>query len=432
MRGVWLSCWIGTDPMPTLLSVNNYYYPRGGAEVVFLEHNRMFERLGWSVVPFSMHHPKNLPSPWSEHFIDEIEFGSSYSLTEKLVRIPKVIYSFESRARLAKLLDRVRPDLCHGHNLYHHISPSILGLLRQRGIPTVLTLHDLKLACPAYSMLAPDGVCERCRGGRLHNVVTHRCIKGSTMMSLVIYAEAVVHRALGTYRRYVDRFVVPSRFYIDKFVEWGMPRELFQHVPNFVATDSLRPQFEPGQSFVYVGRLSREKGLRTLVKAAALTGLAVRLIGTGPLREELERYAAQLGANVTLAGFLSGDALHQAVRSARAVVLPSEWYENAPLSVLEAYALGKPVIGARIGGIPELIRENDSGLIFESGNAESLADVMRDIARRRDTDVELLGRNARRWVEAEFSASEYRRRMLDLYRGLGAGLDASTPASERS
>src|ERR1700736_4129847 len=158
--------------MPRLLSINNYYYPRGGSEAVFFGHNRMLEELGWDVVPFSMRHASNLASPWSEYFVDDIEMQGDYSLVQKLTRLPKVIYSFEARRRLDQLVARVPPDVAHAHNIYHHISPSILGLLQRRGIPTVLTLHDLKIACPAYNMLARDGICERCRGGRLYNVVT--------------------------------------------------------------------------------------------------------------------------------------------------------------------------------------------------------------------------------------------------------------------
>ncbi len=405
--------------MATLLSVNNYYYYRGGAETVFLEHNRMFDALGWRVVPFSMQHPKNLPTPWSSHFIDELEFGASYSLREKLTRVPKVIYSFEARRKLSRLLDEIRPDICHGHNIYHHISPSILGLLRQRGVPTVLTLHDLKIACPAYSMLASDGICERCRGGKLFNVVTHRCIKGSLPMSAIIFAEAMLHRLLGSYLDNVNCFVVPSRFYIEKFVEWGLPRAKFRHVPNFVDIDNLVPQYQPGKAFAYVGRLSREKGLATLIRAVAASRSRLLLAGTGPQTSELQALALELQADVTFLGYLTGQTLHDAIRSARAVILPSEWYENAPLSVLEAYSMGKPVIGARIGGIPELIRENVTGLGFTSGDVGSLAAALTAMADRSDDEVSDMGRAARAWIETEFTAARYRERILGIYRELG-------------
>jgi glycosyltransferase involved in cell wall biosynthesis len=404
--------------MTTLLAVNNYYYSRGGAEAIFFEHNRMFEAMGWQVVPFAMKHPNNVESKWSPYFVDEIEFGEAYSPKDKLARAAKVIYSFEARRNLSQLLDNVRTDVCHAHNIYHHISPSILGVLHSRGIPTVMTLHDLKIACPAYTILAPDGICERCKHGRLYNVLVHRCIKGSTALSGVVMLEALVHRVLGSYTKHVDRFVVPSRFYLQKLVEWGFPESRFRYVPNFVAPERYEPEFSPGRAFVYLGRLSHEKGLKTLIRAAADAGCTLRIVGTGPQRDELRELAAELSADVVFVGYLSGKALHDEVRAARAVVLPSEWYENAPMSVLEAYALGKPVIGARIGGIPELIREGTTGFAFPSGDALALAAVLRHVGDLSTGEIADAGRAARRWVEEEFSASIYRGRMLDLYRGL--------------
>jgi len=418
--------------MQTLLSINNYYYYRGGAETVFLEHNKMFEALGWNVVPFSMKHPRNLETPWARYFVEEIEFGEHYSISEQLVRVPKVIYSVEARRNLSRLLDDVRPRLCHAHNIYNHISPSILGLLKRRGIPIVLTLHDLKIACPAYNMLAPDGICERCRGGRLYNVLVHRCIKGSTALSAVMMVEALLHRVLGSYRNCVNRFVVPSRFYINKFSEWGMPTSKFRYVPNFVAAEHYRPQFYPGTAFVYFGRISPEKGLATLIRATAAAQTQLIVVGSGPDLQKMRRLATELNADVSFLGFLTGEPLHEVVRSARAVVLPSEWYENAPMIVLEAYALGKPVIGAEIGGIPELIRDNETGVCFASGDEGSLCAALRRVIALPNVEVEGMGRSARRLVETEFTATLYRNRILEIYRELGVqGPDISSRHGER-
>lgn len=408
--------------MPTLLAVNNYFYYRGGAETVFFEHSRMLEERGWGVVPFAMHHPSNLPTPWSEYFVDEIEFDRDYSLTEKLRRIPKVIFSFEARRNLDRLLDRVRPDACHAHNVYHHISPSILSLLKKRGVPTVVTLHDLKIACPAHSMLSRGTICERCRGGRTYNVLLHRCIKGSAALSAVVLAEAVLHRLIGSYRHCVDRFIVPSRFYIEKLVDWGIPRASFRHVPNFVDVRRYTPCFAVGDYFLYFGRVSAEKGLSTLVRAAASAGSRLLITGTGPETASLRLLASERNADVVFTGYMTGDALHDVVRGARAVVLPSECYENAPMILLEAYALGKPVIGARIGGIPELIVEGETGYTFESGSVESLQSSLLKMLSANDADIERMGRHARAWVQENFSARIYRDRILDVYREVGVAV----------
>src|SRR6185436_2409644 len=177
------------DRTPKLLAINNYYYRRGGAEVLFLEQNRMLEEAGWQVVPFAMRHKNNLPTPWDEYFPDEIEFGRDYGLAGKVVRASRVIYSLQARERMTKLLGVFHPRVAHVHNIYHHLSPSILPLLRDRGIPVVMTVHDLKLACPAYTMMRGNQPCESCRGGKLHNVLLNRCIKGSLALSGLVMLE---------------------------------------------------------------------------------------------------------------------------------------------------------------------------------------------------------------------------------------------------
>lgn len=403
----------------TLLSINNYYYRRGGAEVVFLEQNRLFEEIGWKVVPFSMRHPKNLQSPWQDWFVEEIEFGERYSLPQKAINAGKIIYSREARRKIADLARSVRPAIAHAHNVYHHISPAIFGTLKSLAVPTVLTLHDLKIACPAYKMLAHDGICERCKGGAIWNVAMHRCVKESMTLSAVIMVETALHRLLGCYSRHVDRFVVPSRFYLEKFVEWGWPRERFTYVPNFVDADHLQPKVGPGRAFVFFGRLGPEKGLATFVRALALAGAKGWIVGTGPEEARLRNLAAETDADVEFLGYCTGESLFDAIRGARAMVLPSEWFENAPMSVMEAYALERPVIGAAIGGIPELIREGETGAVFPSGDAEALAARLREFSAKSDDEILAMGKAGRRWVEADFTAVRYRERLLDLYRSMG-------------
>lgn len=402
-----------------LLAINNYYYPRGGAEVLFLEHNRLFENIGWQAVPFSMRHAKNLPTPWSTYFPDEIEFGAKYGLADKLIRAPRVIYSLQARARMRGLLDAVAPRIAHVHNIYHHLSPSVLPLLKERGIPVVMTLHDLKLACPAYTMMCGGAPCERCRGGKLYNVALNRCIKGSLALSSLVMIEAYAHRALGLYSANVDRFVAPSRFLLDKLVEWGWPRDRFVHIPNFVDLDRFKPDVEAGRRFVYCGRLDELKGLETLVRAAALAHQPVTLVGRGPLEARLRALSAELGADVAFPGYLTKDALAAAIQGARAIVVPSECHENAPLALLEGYAAGRPVIGSRIAGIPELVREDETGMLYPVGDADALADALARFAGLSDARVSAMGAAGRAWVERDFNAAAYVDRQLALYDTLG-------------
>ena len=399
----------------TLLAINNYYYLRGGAEYLALAENRMLEAEEWNVVPFAMRHPQNIQTPWNRFFVDEIEFGHDYGLVDKAAMAAKVVYSREAQARLKALLAEVTPTVAHAHNVYHHISPSIFPVLKQAGVPTVLTLHDLKLACPAYTMRTNGAVCERCKGGRIHNVVLNRCIKGSLPLSAIVFAETAVNRMLGSYTANVDRFVVPSRFFIDKFAEWGLPTERFVHVPNFVDAASFKPAEEAGRGFVYFGRLAPEKGLDVAIKAARLAGEPLTIVGTGPEEPRLRQLASAIGADVRFAGYQKGEALYDLVRQARATVLASTWYENAPLSILESYALAKPVLGADIGGIPELVREGETGTLTPPDHVGKLAERMRWMANLPDARVRDMGRAARQWVERDFSQDLYRDRMLQIY-----------------
>jgi len=403
---------------PCLLSINNYYYRRGGAEVVFLEHNRIFQEAGWYVAPFAMQHPNNLRTQWQDFFVEEIEFNRAYGVIQSARRAGRIIYSLEAREKLHSLLNIVKPQIAHVHNIYHHISPSVLGLLKESGVPTVMTAHDLKLACPAYRMLANDEICERCKGGRIHNVALRRCIKNSLAVSALVMIETFVHRTLGLYRDTLDRVVVPSRFYIDKFVEWGWPRERFAHVPNFVDVRQFSANRDIGEAFVFAGRLSPEKGAEVLLRAAAASRRPLLIAGEGPQEEKLRALANRLSADVRFLGRLGRLDLIRLIHSARAVVLPSLWYENAPMGILEAYALGRPVIGSRIGGVPELVRDEQTGATFAAGDIDELADTMRRWAAMPKARVAEMGANGREWVEREFSEARYLTRISDLYASL--------------
>lgn len=409
--------------MPRLLSINNYHYRRGGSDVVYLEHASLMEEQGWASAFFSMNHPQNLDTPWSKYFIDEIEFGRDYSVIQKLVMGSKVVYSFEAQRRLESLLNDFAVDLAHLHCIYHHLSPSILSTLRGRGIPMVMTAHDLKIACPAYKMLNAEGVCERCKGGDLMNVLRHRCVRNSVAASAIVMVESSLHRLLNSYESKLDRVVVPSRFFLEKFVEWGWPRSKFAYIPNYVDATHFLPAYETGTYFLYFGRLAPEKGIATLMRAAKEAGVVLKIAGTGPSEADLRALQADLGGDIEFLGYCSGFELHSLVRQARAVVLPSEWYENAPMSVLESFALGTPVVGARIGGIPEMVIDGETGWTFESRRTEDLTALLSRLSAMPAARVTQTGRAARHHVETNFNRAGYLRATLALYAELGVNTE---------
>lgn len=408
-----------TPTQSRLLAINNYFYRRGGAEAVFFDHMNMFSQIGWDVVPFAMQHENNNPSPWSDYFVSEIEYGRQTSPLRKIEQAASIIYSREAQRNIARLIDRARPSIAHAHNVYHHLSPAIFSTLKAAGVPTVMTAHDLKLACPAYKMLRGGKVCEECKGGRIYNVLRHRCVKESVTLSGLVLVETMTHKALGLYRNKLDRIVVPSRFYLEKLVEWGWAREKMVYIPNFVDVESYRHAWDEDDYVVFAGRLAPEKGLATLIRAAALAKRRLILAGAGPEEEALRQLAASVGADATFVGHLSGEALHRLIGQSQALVLPSEWYENAPVSILEAYALGRPVVGAAIGGIPEMIRDGETGLLAASGNVDELARRLVDLAALSSARRASMGRAGRDWITSEFSAAAYRSRTLALYAALG-------------
>ncbi len=410
--------------MPKLLNINSYHYRRGGSDAVYFDHAELMGQMGWENAYFSMNHPKNVVSRWSRYFVDELEFGEAYSLPQKLMMATKVVYSFEAQRKLKSLLRDFPADVAHLHCIYHHLSPSILPVLSGLGVPVVMTAHDLKIACPAYKMLNRGGVCERCKTGSVLNVIKHRCVRDSLGASAVVALESGLHGALNTYRKHLSKVVVPSRFFLEKLHEWGWPREQLRYIPNYVDAGRYEPAYQPGSYFLYFGRLAPEKGVATLLRAAAQAGVALKLAGTGPESDALQDLNARLGGRAEFLGFRSGADLHRLVQQSRAVVLPSEWYENAPMSVLESFAMGKPVIGARMGGIPEMIDEGQNGWIFESGSSAELASLLSRVAALPDSRVEALGRAARTGVEQRFHRAGYVEATLALYAELGVRSNA--------
>ena len=406
--------------MPTQISVTSYYYRRGGAEAVMLDQNELLEDRGWTIVPFAMEYEQNFDTPYDDYFVEEIDFASDYKPVEKVRKAVKSVYSLEARREINRLIDHVRPDIVHAHNVYHHLTPAIFGAVQKKGVPMVMTVHDLKIGCPSKLMLAPDGVCERCKGGKTWNAVVQRCQKDSLSLSAVVALETTLHNALGSYRKNIDRFILPSHFHTNKLVEWGLPKDKTRYLPNAVDVSELTPSYEPGERFVFVGRLSEEKGLLTFIKAVAQAGAKATIVGTGPQEEELRRTVESTGADVEFAGYQTGEPLFDIVRNARALALPSECYENAPVVLLEAYGVGTPVLGSDLGGIPELIVENETGLLARAGDVTSFAEALERYDAMNDSEVAEMGRAGRRFVEERFSRELYLQGLLDIYTELGA------------
>ena len=352
-----------------ILLINKFYYRRGGDCIYMLNLEQLLRSRGHEVAVFAMDYPDNLDSPWRGYFPSDM--SAAMALT-------RPFGSREVRRQFGRLLRDFRPDVVHLNNIHTQLSPVVAEMAHRRGVRVVWTLHDYKLLCPRYDCLRGGvEVCESCHGGRKRGCLTHRCMKGSLLASAVGYAEA-----LAWHRRRLevctDAFICPSRFMAKKMAGGGFSAEKLHTLCNFIDVDRChRFAYDKGDYYCYVGRLSHEKGVRTLITAAnRLPDHPLTIVGDGPLMDELHRMA---GPHIRFVGHRSWDELKVIVGRSRFTVVPSEWYENNPLSVIEAQCLGTPVLGARIGGVPELIDEGQTGMTFESRNVD---DLHRTIAQR--------------------------------------------------
>jgi glycosyltransferase involved in cell wall biosynthesis len=398
-----------------VLMVNKFHYPRGGAEHYMFRLAGLLEGRGAHVDYFAMHDSRNLPCDTERYFVSEVDLEHPPKGVGGRARVAgRMLYSLEAKRKMGGLLAHRPVDLAHVHNIYHQLSPSLLAPLHERGIPVVMTVHDFKLVCPVYSLLSNGQICERCVGHGFSHAVRQRCNRRSLSGSMLVAGETWLHRRLRLYRDGIDLFITPSAFARDRMVTSGYPSDRIVVIPNCVVAEDYVPLHQPGDHCLYVGRLSREKGVEVLVQAAIETGARVKLVGDGPLRPQLQAMIERSGADVELLGFRTGHELAAAVQASAAVVMPSICHDNSPLAVIEAMAWGKPVIGSRVGGIPELVHDGQQGVLVAHGDARALGEAM--LAMQNDPDrSQRLGRAGRERVMERYDADPHYSAVAEAY-----------------
>ena len=352
-----------------ILLANKFYYRRGGDCIYMLNLEKLLKAHGHEVAVFAMDYPENLDTPWKKYFPKNMS---------KLMAFSRPFGSHEVKSKFKKLLDEFKPDVVHLNNVHTQLSPVIAELAHQRGIKVVWTLHDYKLLCPRYDCLKNGNtICETCFNGDKKACLDNKCMKGSKLASFIGYKEAVVWNR-ERLEVCTDVFICPSQFMADKMVQGGFSKSKMQTLCNFIDVEKCKFSSTDGTDYTddvellpkkedyycFIGRLSHEKGAKTLIEAANQLPYKLVIIGGGPLMDELKSVAH---TNIKFVGFKQWDDIKQLVGKARFSVIPSEWYENNPLSVIEAQCLGTPVLGANIGGIPEL-----TDYTFSSGNIADL------------------------------------------------------------
>lgn len=360
-----------------ILLINKYYYVKGGSETYFFGLKKMLEDNGHEVIVFSMNDEKNEESEFEDYFVDNVSYQENAGILKKVKNAVKLINSNEAYKKLVKLIIDTKPDIAHVNLVYHQLTPSVFQALKKYNIPTVFTSHDYKLVCPNYKLFNKNKICQKCVKGEFINCFTNRCHKDSASYSLLLTIEAYWHKWMKSYE-VADVVICPSQFMYNQLKEKRIDREKLIHLPNFLTNNFLDVKIEEKKEnfILYYGRLSKEKGLDTLLDAQKLLNgkIKLKLIGTGPeeirLRERIENEEIK---NIEFLGFKTGEELVREIKNAKATIIPSVWHEVFGLTIIESLSVGTPVIGSRVGGITELVKEGINGFLFERANEKELA-----------------------------------------------------------
>lgn len=362
--------------------INKFFDLHDGVDIY--THRTMVElrKRGHETHIFSTRSPKNVATPDAARFVERYNFDRREGWRKDAVKAANFLWNRQAEKAMRLTLDELKPDVVHLHNVYHHLTTSILKPIRESGAVCVQTLHDYKLACPNYKMYTENAVCERCKGGYYLEAVKHRCLYGGFAGNMLAAFEMGMTKATQAYEKTVRTFICPSRFMLDKMREWGEPPGKLEYLPNPVDVPEATPAERCTGPLVYIGRLYPEKGIDVLVRAVANTpGARLDVVGDGVMRKSLEDLTSDLRATdrIRFLGFKTGQELTDIRNTARALCVPSVWYENAPLTVLEAMASGLPIIASNIGGLPELVEDGVSGFLVKTGNVDAWMEAVQQM-----------------------------------------------------
>ncbi len=357
-----------------ILMVNKFLYPNGGSETYIFEIGKQLQRDGHQVQYFGMEHKGRIVGNHVESYTSDMDFHTG-KLTKILYPF-KIIYSTEARKKIRRVLDDFQPDVVHLNNFNFQLTPSILYEIRkydrqnQRNTRIIYTAHDSQLVCPNHLMRIPSTGenCDRCLTKGLGQCIRHKCIHDSRVKSILGSVEGWLYRGMKAYRM-IDRIICPSEFMKSKLDSDPILREKTVALHNFI-TVTEKPQTNKKEYALYFGRYSEEKGIRQLLNSCrALPEVSFVFAGSGPLEDELNQVE-----NVKNVGFQEKEDLTELIAGALFTICPSVCYENCPFSVIESIMYGTPVIGADIGGIPELIQNGKMGELFSAGDGDELTE----------------------------------------------------------
>lgn len=394
-----------------VLLVNKFHWNKGGSEKYYFELGELLKQHGHEVAYFSMEDEKNIKTGDKEYFVPKFDLNNSSKL-----KALDVIYNKENEKIMEKALDEFKPDVVHLNNFQRQLSASIIKPIKKRNIPIVFTAHDVQAICPAITMMDNDkNPCELCMKGKYINCIKKSCNKGSKLKSALGAIEGYYYRNHKIYTDKINYIITPSEFYRTKFIEDGINPNKIQAIHNSIEMNDYNVKTQDDGYALYFGRLSKEKGILNLINAFAKCNKGnLYIAGEGPEKENIEKIIKEnnLEDRVKLLGFLNKEQMTDATRKCKFVVVPSIWYENCPYSVLETLAIGKPIIGSNMGGIPELVIDNENGFIYNT--VDELTEKMNTLFENKEL-VNQFSKKSKELAKQNYDREVYYNKLKQIY-----------------
>ncbi|HPO11426.1 MAG TPA: glycosyltransferase family 4 protein [bacterium] len=408
-----------------ILLINNIHYIRGGSERIYFETANLLKEAGYEVIFFSTKNEKNIKTEFKEYFVDDLDYSNvkSNKLFKNIKMLFHSLYSFKVRRALEEVLKKEKPDIAHIQNIYFWISPSILSLFKKYNVKVVQTLHDYHLMCPNFKFLSHDKICEKCANRKFYNCTKNKCIKNSYIYSLASTIEAYFVNGFDFYRKYVDIFIAPSDFLRNKYIDIGkIDKNKIVTIKNFVDLESnINKEQELDNYILFFGRLAEGKGIDLLIKSMKYVNndIKLKIVGDGNYKDNLKQLCNSLGleSRIEFTGYKEGDELNNIINKARIVLVPSIWYENCPMVILESFSRKKFVIATDIGAIPEFVKDNTTGVLFKLNDEKDLALKINENYYDKDK-IKNIGENAYNYVKIYHNKQYYLDNILKIYNKL--------------
>lgn len=403
----------------TILNINKYFFIRGGAERFFFELQKMLADRGHKVIPFCMQQTNNYETPYNKYFISEVQTEKISFSWSGLCTVARFFWSLEARKKIKELIKKEKLELAIIHNIYHQISPSILPILKKNKIPVILIAHDYGLLSPNYNMLVRGQIYDKICGSKFLTCIPDRCVDNSFLKSLICGLETWFHHSvLNVYKKNIDYVLCPSEFMANMFLKAGWDKNKIIHLPYFqpqVNSPLADSNSKEKKYILFFGRLSKEKGIDALIATMKnLPDIKLKIVGTGP---EFNNYSLLITRyslhNIEMLGYKSGAELNELIANAKFIVVPSIWYENYPLSILESYSFGVPALVSNLGGLPEMIPEKNQNFIFQANNINYLKEKI-NFLWQNDSLLLEAGERVKNFIQENNDPKKYYQKILSL------------------